>query len=104
MTTTKMISINNLTEDKLAQTLMHKSAQAREEAILAQLNDLIQKGILVLKTNGSSFYRASDSNELIYKEQILVELKDREYIEKLEKENAEMRAYIDGIKNLLKHS
>lgn len=101
MITTKTIPLNNPSEQKFIETLIKKAAEAREQSILAQLNDLVVKGILVVKLGETAFYRSSESNELIYKEQVTLELNVQEYIDKLEKENSEMKEYIKEIKSLL---
>ena len=98
MITTKTISIS---QDNLIQTLMQKAAEARQESILAHFSDLVAKDILVVKVEGNSLYRASDSNELVWKEQVTLELNVQDYISRLEKENSEMKAYIEEIKRLL---
>lgn len=101
MITTKTISLSNLSQDRLIQELVNAAADARQESILAHLNDLVAKGILVVKPEQNAFYRTSDSNELVYKETLTLELNVQDYISRLERENEEMKAYIAEIKRLL---
>jgi len=99
MITTKTISLSNLSQDRLIQELMNAAADARQESILAHLSDLVAKGILVVKPEQNALYRASDSNELVYKETVTLELNVQDYISRLERENEEMKAYIAEIKS-----
>ena len=55
----------------------------------------------MVKPEQNALYRASDSNELVYKETVTLELNVQDYVSRLEKENSEMKAYIAEIKRLL---
>ena len=55
----------------------------------------------MVKPEQNALYRASDSNELVYKEIVTLELNVQDYVSRLEKENSEMKAYIAEIKRLV---
>jgi len=102
MITTKSFNINSIdTESQPINKLIEAAADARQESILAQLNDLVAKGLLTVKLGDTAFYRDHLSSALVYKEQVTLELKVQEYIVKLEKENAELKEYVAEIKRLL---
>lgn len=101
MITTKTISLNHITEDKFIQDLAQKVAAAREESIMAQLSDLVAKGILVVKVQGNAFYKEADSSNLVYRESLTLELNVQDYVSRLEKENAELKEQIEGMRKLL---
>lgn len=76
--------------------------EAREKSILSQLNDFISRGLIEVRIKGTQFVMAHDSATVEYREVVELVLKDKEYIEKLEKENAELKSYAEEIKKLLK--
>jgi hypothetical protein len=75
--------------------------EARERSILSQLNDFISRGLIETKIGGTQFVMAHDSATIEYREVVELVLKDKEYIEKLEKENAELKGYVEEVRNLL---
>lgn len=83
------------------QDLAQKIAKVREETIMHQLNDFISRNLISIEVIGGTFVRMEDSNNIEYRESLRLVLKDKEYIEKLEKENAELRAYKQEIKKLI---
>jgi len=76
--------------------------EAREKSILSQLNDFISRGLIDVQVKGQQFVMAHDSPAIEYREVVELVLKDKEYIEKLEKENTELKAYVEEIRSLLK--
>lgn len=82
-------------------SVVNKVAKVQEECLIHQLNDFISRGLIEVEVIGSQFFRAADSNNIEYREAVRLVLKDKEYIEKLEKENAELKAYKEKILRLL---
>lgn len=83
------------------QKIVEKVSKAREETIMDQLNDFISRGLIEVQIIGSQFVRSADSNNVVFTESVRLVLKDKEYIEKLEKENAELKEYKKEILRLL---
>lgn len=67
-----------------------------ESFYMDELNDLINKGILVIRHQDPKFFQKSNG-EVELSQHVKFELKDKEYIEKLEAEN---RMYKNLIKQL----
>jgi hypothetical protein len=80
-----------------------KVAKERESLIVSQLNDFISRGLIEVVVKGTQFVRSPDSANIEYRESVELVLKDKEYIENLEKENAELKSYIYEIKKLLRN-
>ena len=66
-----------------------------------QLSDFISRGLIEVQVVGSQFVRCADSSGVEYREAVRLVLKDKEYIEKLEKENSEMKALIENLKTMV---
>ena len=94
------LSVKSLQTEHI-QDLAQKIAKVREETIMHQLNDFISRNLISIEVIGGTFVRMEDSNNIEYRESLRLVLKDKEYIEKLEKENAELRAYKQEIKKLI---
>lgn len=84
--------------DNLAQELIKQSAKKQEEYILSQLNEFISRGLIVVERTQVTFIRDEMSNEIKISQGIRLVLKDQEYIEKLEKENKELKNLISVVK------
>jgi hypothetical protein len=84
--------------DKLARVV----GEAREKSIVSQLNDFISRGLIDIQIKGQQFVMAHDSPTVEYREVVELVLKDKEYIEKLEKENTELKVCVEEIRKLLK--
>jgi|LakMenE01Jun11ns_1017448.scaffolds.fasta_scaffold9353858_1 hypothetical protein len=99
-----MSTVLNLTPSHFdsAEKLAKAVTKAREESILSQLNDFISRELIEVRIMGTQFVRIPDSTAIEYREVVKLVLKDREYIEKIEKENAELKSYVEEIKKLLK--
>lgn len=78
--------------------LLQEAAEQREKAIMKQLSDLVSRGLLKIEIEDTALVRSFNNMELEYKEVVKVTLKDQEYIEALERENAELRAYRSSTK------
>jgi len=74
----------------------------REKIILEQLSDLINRGLLEIQSTVPVITRKDSPEnskvELEISSAVRLVLKDREYIEKLEKENGELKAIIEALK------
>lgn len=77
-----------------------------EALILEQLNELISRGLLVIEkgpmsltTYDSHFSNVGDPHKIKVSQTVKLKLKDQEYIERLEKENVDLRAILRSIKN-----
>jgi len=85
-------TISSLTEELMKQ---------KESIILAQLGDLVKKGLLVCKESYPFIDRALDQYSGEYKytlrQSIVFELKDKEYIEKLEDDNRRLKIQLENI-------
>lgn len=66
-------------------------AKATEKSLLAQLNDFISRGLIVVEYGEHSFVQHYDRNEITYSRSVNLRLKDREYIEELEAENVKLK-------------
>ncbi len=82
-------------------------AKHTENMILEQLNELISRGLLIvekgpmsLTTCDSHFSDIRDPYKIKVSQIVRLVLKDREYIERLEKENAQMRGVFEAIKKI----
>lgn len=68
-----------------------KIAQATEKSLLAQLNDLVGRGLLVVEMGEMMMFTEPATMELKVQRTCRLTLKDREYVERLEKENEQLR-------------
>lgn len=90
--------------------ILHKTAkqasELKEAIILEQLSELINRGLLIIEETQPLLTinrRCEDKHgvELKMSQGIRLVLKDQEHIEKLEKENAELKKRLDKIMNYL---
>lgn len=68
-----------------------------EDIILEQLNDFVSRGLIVLKMGPMTLTHDQMSNKINVSQSCTLVLKDKEYIEKLEKENIELKAQLNTI-------
>jgi hypothetical protein len=82
--------------------LIYDVAKQKENLILESLGDLITRGLLVIEetqpvlTGGWS--PNEDKYEVKLEQKIRIVLKDKEYIEKLEKENADYKERLETMR------
>jgi len=69
-----------------------------------QLNDLISKGLLVIENKTPMLTQDFNTTQLRLSNVISVQLKDKEYIEKLEKENQELKDTLDKMNKAFENS
>lgn len=87
------INFNNL--DQFTNDVVHEIARQKEVSLLSQLNWLVSRGIIVMETQGPTLVKTylkpnEDGYEIRLEESVKLVVKDKEYIEKLEKENREL--------------
>lgn len=82
---------NNIYFSKLANEI----AEQTEKAIVSQLNDFISRGLIELEVSEPILVQDCDKSGIQYKRSVLLKLKDREYVEKLEKK-------VELLENLVK--
>lgn len=88
------------TAEKIAKDI----AMQRDAQLMKQLNWLLSRGLLTVRTSGGKMlWRDLTSGQLSYAEEIELVLKDAEYIEKLEAENKELKAFRDRIGSIVNH-
>lgn len=82
-------------------TALSKQVAAKTEAIiLDQLNELISRGLLILHHMGPTMV-LDENNQLKVNIACKVLLKDQEYIERLEKENKELKEILKRIHSVV---
>lgn len=69
-----------------------------EASILSQLNELISRGLLIVESHGPIFVQDHLSAKLLVKTSVVLKLKDKEYIESLERQNTELRELISKLR------
>lgn len=97
-----MINYNTYVND-----ILQDLARQKDQLIIDQLGDLLQRGLLVIESTQpvlvESYDPSHNKNKIELKQSVKLVLKDKEYIERLEKENAELKAqlqvFIEGVKN-----
>jgi len=82
--------------------LMGDLFKQKEAILLEQLNDLVTKGLLVIEETKPVLVQDSDTPKIILRQAVRLALKDKEYIQKLETENAELKAKLEAIKQTFK--
>lgn len=89
--------------DSLRDNLLNDVLKQKEKIILDQLGDLVKKGLLVIEetqpvlvqTHGPGF-------NMELRQAVRLVLKEREYVKRLEDENARMAEQIQTLKGILK--
>lgn len=74
--------------------LTDRTIQQTLEEVVKSLNDFVSKGLLVVEHGPMSFIQEPFSTKITVRQTIRLHLKDQEHIEKLEKENEELRNFI----------
>lgn len=71
--------------------------EATEKGVLDQLNDFVKRGLIVVEMTQPVLVQDMHSTEIKIQQYVKLTLKDKEYIEKLEKENQEMKDLLETI-------
>jgi len=71
------------------ENIAREISKATEASIMAQLNDFISRGLIIVEHGPMSFTRnpLKDPYKINIEQTVSLKLKDKEYIEKLEAEN-----------------
>jgi hypothetical protein len=86
--------------DAGAKDVIDKIGNERQLQITKGLNDLIEKKILVIKPAGWVITRCSVSDSIEFKENVRLELFNKEYIKRIEDENNSLRELIRKLKEV----
>ncbi len=89
-------------EYKIATELVRDLVRQKEDIILDQLGDLLTRGLLMWEETRPVITKEFDSNVLTVRSAGRLVLRDREYIEKLEAENAALKEQLFAIKDGIK--
>lgn len=78
---------------------LHKVvAESTENAIMEQLNEFISRDLIVVEISQPILVRDPMSTKVQVRQQCRLVLKDKEYIEKLERENKTLKEHLNKIK------
>jgi len=90
------------TASSMIENIHRKMSEGQESMILHQLNDFIGRGLIVIESESPVLIRDELSDQVAVRQAIRLALKDQEYIQKLETENAELKAKIDTFNEAIK--
>jgi hypothetical protein len=79
---------------------MFDAAKQTENIILEQLNDFISRGLIEVEMGEMSLVQTEISKQVELRQTVKLRLKDREYITKLEQDNAALRHEIKMLLNI----
>lgn len=93
-----MLHVSN--SNDLVKTIMEETAKKTEKVILQGLEDLVSRGLLVVRYDQPQLVETYDptspnGKRFTVNTAVRLELKDQGYIQKLELENKELREAID---------
>lgn len=98
-----MNMLGNLNSNlRSAEDLAKQIAKVYEKGVSDEISDLVKKGLLVIKFQGAAFYYSPTEDGIQMAERVTIELKDQEYITKLEDENKELKVKLNSIQQTLK--
>jgi len=86
----------------LVRDLMEKLSDDTDKKLMQQLNWLVSRGLLVVELGPMTIVQEAHTPYLRAEQTVELVLKDKEYIERLEKENTELRVFKDHIMNSAK--
>jgi len=84
-----------------ASDIAREVAKQTEAEILTQLNDLVSRGLLILERTEPVLVE-EDNHKFTVRMKVKLTLKDKEYIEKLETENKELRKKLENTRNIIR--
>lgn len=85
-----MINYNTYVND-----VLQDLARQKDQLIVDQLGDLLERGLLVVEQTQPVLVQSYDKNKIELKQSVRLVLKDKEYIERLEKENIELKSQVE---------
>jgi len=86
----------------LVRDLTEKVSDDTDKKLMQQLNWLVSRGLLVVELGPMKMVQEAHSLNIRVEQTVELVLKDKEYIERLEKENTELRVFKDHIMNSAK--
>jgi len=78
--------------------IARKVARQTEDSIVGQLSDLVKRDLLVLELGELQLVTDPYTLDIQVRQTVKLHLKNREYIEGLEKQNAELKEIIQKLK------
>lgn len=90
--------MNTINTAELLSDVSKMVSQETENKILKQLSWFIERNLLVIHSSQPVLTYDEFSRELKVSQQVELVLKDKEYVEKLEKENSEMKDLLERLK------
>jgi hypothetical protein len=94
-----MISLNNKVFE-ISKELMKQ----KEKVIMEQLNDLVSKKLLVIQETEPVLIQCPMSYNIKLEQKVRLVVQDSEYIEKLEKENKNLKDKLEKIESAFKEN
>jgi hypothetical protein len=76
-------------------------AKQQDSIIMAELNELVSRGLLVVEQTQPVIVKARDSDTLELRQKMRLVLKDQEYIQALEAQNKQLKEQLEGIKSYI---
>lgn len=89
--------MQSLTEELNDQVVKHT-----ENLLLEQLNDFVSRGLIIAEKGPMTMVRDPSNDKIVINQSINLVLKDKEYIESLEKQVKELSENLQKIKDTLK--
>ncbi len=85
------------TAESLVESVSREVSKHTEATLLAQLNDFISSGLIVIEYGPERFYSSDNGLSVSYSRSVNLRLKDREYVERLERENSAFREQLASL-------
>lgn len=85
-----------------AESIINEFARQQEKNILEGLNDLVSRGVLVIERGPVQLFHDQTANRIQIAAPVTLKLNDEEYIEKLERENVDLRAKLKSFQDAVK--
>lgn len=89
-------------QHQMINTALKDIAKQQESIILAQLNDFVSRGLILIEQGPMQIVQDEYSDKLVLKSSVRLILKDKEYIEKLEKINIDLKDLIQRMQDAAK--
>ena len=83
-----------------SESVLREVYKNSEAVILSQLNDFVSRGLIEIEQTGPILVQSADADTIECRIGVNLILKDKEYIERLEKENADFKALIRRMKEI----
>lgn len=83
------------------QETLKELVSQKECVVLAQIEQLIKDGVLLVEESEAFIFQDQFSNKLQFRQAIKIISKEQEVIDSLKKENAELRERLNSIQGIL---